>query len=134
MKTLIIRDQSVGGQPSKEFSLNYSAEILTVRGLIKSRIEQEVKEYNDRIKLDSTTSFNGLVQPTEFEKGTNTTRSAKLDFIDWREQLERAIEAFQKNQVFVLVNDKQVEDLDEQISLDENTVICFLKLVPLVGG
>lgn len=134
MKTLTIRDQTIGGQPSNEFSLNCSADILTVRELIKNRIAQEVSDYNNQIKLDSAATFNGLVQPVEVERAVNAKRRAKLDFVDWREQFDKAIDAFQKNQVFVLVDDKQVENLDDEIAIGENTVICFLKLVPLVGG
>jgi hypothetical protein len=134
MKTLTIRDQAIGGQASNEFFLNYSTDNLTVRELIKNRIVQEVSDYNSRIKLDSTATFNGLVQPSELEKAINAKRPAKLDYVDWREQFDKAIDAFQKNQVFVLVDDKQVENLDDEIAIGENTVICFLKLVPLVGG
>lgn len=134
MKTLTIRDQTIGDHSNNEFSLSCSADNLTVRELIKNRIAQEVSDYNSRIKLDSAATFNGLVQPAEVEKATNVKKNAKIDFVDWREQFDKAIDAFQKNQVFILVDDKQVEHLDEQIAIGENTVICFLKLVPLVGG
>jgi hypothetical protein len=34
----------------------------------------------------------------------------------------------------VLVDDKQVEDLDAMLEIGMRTEITFLKLVPLVGG
>ena len=48
--------------------------------------------------------------------------------------LETALDAFQRNGFFVLVDDRQVEGLDEEIEIRLNTTISFVKLVPLVGG
>jgi hypothetical protein len=34
----------------------------------------------------------------------------------------------------VLVGDRQVEDVDEELSLDDASDVAFVRLVPLVGG
>jgi hypothetical protein len=34
----------------------------------------------------------------------------------------------------MLVDDRQVEDLDEEIELRVSTEVSFVKLIPLVGG
>jgi hypothetical protein len=34
----------------------------------------------------------------------------------------------------MLVDDRQVESLDEEITLQPNTRVSFLRLTPLVGG
>ena len=44
------------------------------------------------------------------------------------------VEAFGRNGFVVLVDDRQVEELDEDIELALGTEVTFLKLVPLVGG
>jgi hypothetical protein len=38
------------------------------------------------------------------------------------------------NPVFMLVGDRQVEDLDEVVSVADNPSVVFVKLVPLAGG
>ncbi|NLG83893.1 MAG: hypothetical protein GX493_04635 [Firmicutes bacterium] len=51
--------------------------------------------------------------------------------LDWREERERVVEAFRKNAFFI--DDRQIEELDEEFVIDE-TKVTFIKLVPLVGG
>ena len=43
-------------------------------------------------------------------------------------------QAFTRNGFFVLVGDRQVESLDEELELKVDTDVSFVKLVPLVGG
>ncbi|WP_329118302.1 hypothetical protein [Streptomyces sp. NBC_01465] len=53
---------------------------------------------------------------------------------DPERQFERALTAFGRNGFVVLVGERQVEELDEEIELPAGTEVTFLKLVPLVGG
>ncbi|MDX3642638.1 hypothetical protein [Streptomyces sp. MB09-02B] len=47
---------------------------------------------------------------------------------------EAALRAFAGNGLLVLVGDRQVTELDEEIELAAGTEVTFLRLVPLVGG
>jgi hypothetical protein len=49
-------------------------------------------------------------------------------------QCRRAYSSFEKNGFLVLVDGKQVTELDSPFDLHENSEIEFIKLVPLVGG
>jgi hypothetical protein len=49
-------------------------------------------------------------------------------------QCRLALEAFEHNRFFLLVDDRQVDTLDEEIVIRPDTEIGFFKLVPLVGG
>ncbi len=53
---------------------------------------------------------------------------------DWERQADRAIEAFGRNGFFVLVDDRQVTELDEELELTADSDIRFVRLVQLVGG
>ena len=78
--------------------------------------------------------FRGLVQPTEAEKVLNGYKLRERRKINWEEQYARAVEAFERNGFFMLVDDRQVDRLDEEIELKVATEVSFIKLVPLVGG
>jgi hypothetical protein len=128
--TLTIHDESATGETLLELTLSVSAERITVRDLIRQRVSHEVEEYNQR-KPDT---FRGLVQPTDSERTLNGYRLKQPRAIDAATQLAKALDAFQGNQIIVLVDDRQVESLDEEITLRPNTRVSFLRLTPLVGG
>jgi hypothetical protein len=128
--TLTIHDESATGETLLELTLHVSAERITVRDLIRERVWHEVDEYNRR----QPDTFRGLVQPTDSERTLNGYRLKQPRAIDATTQLAKAIEAFQGNQIIMLVDDRQVESLDEEISLRPNTRVSFLRLTPLVGG
>lgn len=128
--TLTIRDETMTGSITGEMTLEFLTEIITVRELIRSRVYQEVKDFN----AQQTEHFRGLIQPTDTEATRNGFKLKKSREIDWRKQFEKAVEAFERNQVLILVNDHQAEALDEEITLAPDTSVTFLKLTLLVGG
>src|SRR5688572_11392711 len=128
--TLAIRDETTGGDPWPEWSLEVLTERLTVRELIRSRVYQEVQDFN----LKQPQRFRGLVQPTDAETTLNGYELRKPRLIDWKSQFEKAITAFNKHQILILVNDQQVESLDEEIEVKPGATVTFLRLTLLVGG
>ena len=112
------------------FVLDFLTKRITVRELIRSRVYQEVKDYN----TNQPEYFQGLVQPTDTEKTLNGYKFRQLRQIDWEKQFEKAIAAFEGNGFVILVDDEQVTALEEEIVVAPETSVTFLKLVPLVGG
>lgn len=131
MTTLTIRDEELAGKTIHEFSLDFLTEHITVRELIRSRVYQEVQDHNVR---QNQTEFRGLVAPTDAERTLNGYRLKKPRQIVWKEQFERAIEAFETNRILILVNDQQAKSLEEEIEIRTDTVVSFLRLTLLVGG
>lgn len=129
-QTITILDQLPIGTVNHQFELIVQDKYLTARDLIRQRVHQEVSLYN----ILSPKYFNGLVQPSQAEQTLNGYKLGKCRQIDWEEQVDKAIEAFEQNGFFILVDDRQVENLDEVIAVRENTQVSFIKLVQLVGG
>jgi len=130
MPTVTVRDETIAGQNIAEHPLELLSERLTVRELIRSRVYQEVQDYNSR----RPDSFNGLVRPTDAEQALNGYKLAPGRTIDWQQQFSKASDAFTHNGFFILVDDRQPESLDEELVLTPQTRVSFVKLVPLVGG
>jgi hypothetical protein len=128
--TLTIRDESTSGQTVNELVIDLLTERITVRELIRSRVYQEVQDYNRR----KPERFKGLVQPTDAEETVNGFKLKKPRQIDWKAQFEKALEAFEANRVLILVDERQVESLDEEIVVGPKTSVSFLRLTMLVGG
>jgi hypothetical protein len=128
--TLTIRDETLAGEALREWALDVTTERLTVRELIRSRVYQEVQDYN----LQRGQVFQGLVQPEGAEKTLNGWKMKKGRPLEWKRQFDRAVEAFTANQVLILINDRQAESLDEEFVITPETRVTFLRLTPLVGG
>jgi len=128
---MTIRDEEMTGKTVNKFSLEFLTERITVKELIRSRVFQEVKDHNAK---QNQVEFHGLIQPTDAERTLNGYRLKKPRQIDWKIQYDKAIEAFEKNQILILVNDRQAESLDEQIEVATDTKVSFLRLTMLVGG
>src|SRR3989442_10312031 len=131
MATLVtVFDETTAGERTNMLTLEFLTARVTARELIRRRVYEEVQEYN----LSTPEYFRGLVQPTEAEKLLNGYKLRERRKINWEEQYARAVEAFERNGFFMLVDDRQVESLDEEIELKVGTQVSFIKLVPLVGG
>ena len=128
--TLTIRDETTLDRNGHAFTLDLPAEQISVRELIRSRVYQEVQAYNSQ----QTEYFRGLVQPSEAEQTINGYKLRKGRQINGEAQFDKALQAFQRNGFLLLMDDRQLDDLDEIIELQPETKISFLKLIPLVGG
>ncbi len=130
--TLTLYDETLPGERTPALSLSLLSSRITLRELIRRRIYEEVQQYH---AAPSEAIFRGLVTPSPAERLLNGEKATPPKRrIDWEAQYERALQAFVHNGFFVLVGDRQVEDLDEEIELKVNTEVSFVKLVPLVGG
>jgi len=118
------------GKPEHTFTVHVTGETVSVGELIRARVFQEVEEYNNK----TPETFRMLVQPGEAERTLNGFKFSKPRQVDAQAQFEKAVEAFEGNGFLVLVDDRQVESLDDEIALRPETSVSFLKLVPLVGG
>jgi hypothetical protein len=128
--TVTIRDGNLAGETLQQWSLELLTERLTLRELIRSRVYQEVQDYNRR----QPERFLGLIAPTDDERMLNGPRSTQRRPIDWNRQFERAVEAVRKQQVLVFVNDCQVEDLDQELEIQPGSEVSFMRLTMLTGG
>ena len=128
--TVHIVDQVIPGQLSPAVSVLVPQAATTARELIRSRVQQEVERHNQSLPE----VFCGLVQPEESERILNGFRMKTRRPLDWQKQFERACAAFQRNGFLLLVDEKQVSELDEPIELRADSEVQFVKLVPLVGG
>lgn len=130
MKTITINDETAVGKILNQISLEVEKEIMTVRDFIQARVYAEVKNYNEKLPE----YFSGLIQPTDAERVLNGFKIRDRRQIDAEKQYFTALDAFQKNTFFLLVDNRQPDSLDEEILVTNDTIISFIKLIPLVGG
>jgi hypothetical protein len=130
MPSITIRDETRPGRTVAELDLPDLPDRITLRDLIRTRVREEVAKAN----LHRETAHHLLIQPADAEVTLNGYRLKEPRTIDWERQAEIAVDAFDRNGFFVIVDDRQVESLDDELQLAPETDIRFLKLTPLVGG
>ena len=128
--TVTVRDQSSTGRPAGSLELEDIPSAITLRDLIRTRVREEVARYNAAPRE----LFAGLVMPEGAEPGREGFAMPRPRWVDWEKQADRAVQAFGRNGFFVLVDDHQVTDLDEELELTADSDIRFVRLVQLVGG
>ena len=127
---IAIKDETFAGDILNEIELEFASERTTVRGIIQARVLEEVRRYNDK----RPEFYKGLVEPTDAERTLNGVKPRGKRIIDGEKQVYVALDAFQRNGFFMLIDDKQAEDLDQEVLLGRSSRISFIKLTPLVGG
>jgi hypothetical protein len=129
---ILIHDQTTAslGKTEHTFTVYVAGETISLRELIRQRVYQEVEQYNQ----SQPSVFRMLIQPNDTERTLNGFRFKTPRLVDAEAQYARALEAFEGNGFIVLVDDRQVDDLDARIVFRPETSVAFLKLVPLVGG
>jgi selenophosphate synthase len=128
--TISIKDETISGALLQELFLEFKTETTTVQEIITQRVLHEVAQYNER----STDYFHGLIVPSDAEKTLNGYKMKETKQIDGEKQVYIALDAFNKNGFFLLIDNQQSEHLTQKVELKSTTTISFLKLTPLVGG
>src|SRR6266567_3701816 len=114
--TISILDETPSGESIATRSIQVEHEATTLRDLIRQRIQSE---------LDL---FEGLVQPEESERILNGYKLKERRKLDWQKQYEKAIRSFERNGFLVILDDRQISDLDEKLQLFPTSGVHFLKL------
>ncbi len=125
-----IRDENNLGVVYHELELSFANVQVSVTDIITQRVFQEVEQYNKK----AANYQHALVKPKAAEVKINSASKKNKRLINAEKQVEVALSAFLNNGFFMLVDDKQAEELDELITIKPGTTVSFIKLTPLVGG
>jgi len=128
--TVSFVDQTATGRELSRFEVVDLPDTVSVRDLIRLRVRDEVARYN----AAPAAYFTGLVRPLDAETDFNGYRMRQVRALDWTAQADAAEEAFARNGFFMLLGDRQLENLDEKVDLLSANDVAFVKLVQLVGG
>jgi hypothetical protein len=115
---LTIHERTLDGRPLQERAIDLLSERTSVRELIRGYVYQEVTEHNARL----------LQRHAQSGQGNSPAR------VEWEPQVRKALAAFGTHALVVVVDDKQVETLDEEIDVRLGSSVTFLRLMPLQGG
>ena len=128
--SLVVTDATPTGRTTARLLLADVPTPVTLRELIRHRVREEVARHN----ANPAERYHGLVMPTDAERELNGDRPRAPRLLDWEAQAQAALDAFAHNGFVVFVGDRQVADLDDEMTVAESDEVSFVRLVPLVGG
>ncbi|MES1022923.1 hypothetical protein ABN584_08485 [Gloeocapsa sp. BRSZ] len=146
MPAIAVRTQVFGGLPEAPQLpevLLYSQH-FTVAELIQRSVEAQISELQMQHQMDAQQVHRALErQYLTTSEITDQARQGAVRFpskphntlqIDTKIEVQKALQAFIDGAYIILVNGQQVENLEAEITLSQETKVTFLRLMPLVGG
>ena len=120
-------------------------EKITVRELIAQAVEEQIRDMLINRHLDAEQATKILNRQYLLESevsnqaksgvirlpGLKNTQppSLKLDH-----EIQKALQSFKRKGFMIIVDEQQLEDLDECVTLKATSKVTFLRLTPLIGG
>jgi hypothetical protein len=118
-------------------SLRLASERVSAREIIRSRVMAEAEEFNHGCRAQGPTrSFIVDVAPDSAEAKLNSmpSESRRVGIFDVEHEVDRAIVGFTRRRFIMLLDDRQIDDLDEAVRLGPESEVVFVHLTPLKGG
>ena len=125
------------GSNKTSFQLVVPALHLTTRELIRLRVHHEF--VIAKLEYESAPQM-----VKEIRKNLNGKPGMQFIWMDsvgkinpeasWETEAEKACQNFQNGRFVIIAAGKQLDALDEQINLDAEGTVEFIRLVPLIGG
>ena len=131
-----IYDEVPGLQRNAVLRLDVRTPTITAAALIRARVELEAERLWEENSLCVRKSvadalWRSLVVPGWFRGQAPSTDAAEPDV---EAMVAVALDSFRRGGFFLLVGDRQVETLEEDIDLRAAVDVTFLRLMPLQGG
>jgi hypothetical protein len=143
VRSRIIGAVNTDDQPAS-VALDLLNETLTVRELIAHAVEEQIRDLLIHRKLDANRVQHILERQylTQSEVEQQAVQGAikrpseprQPGQIDHRAEVRKALTAFERGTIIVVVDGRPVETLDEMVTLSATSKATFMRLTPLVGG
>ena len=128
---VVLKEANFAGKILDEILVEIENEKITVGELMRLKVEKEVEKYNEQVKKENQGYLNDYEEKLNLVKNKNAVQRKLADV---EKEVYRAFEAFQNNQIFITVDKTQVETLEEEVLLNGDTDVSFVRMTPLVGG
>jgi hypothetical protein len=118
--TVTMTEETAAGQEVGKLTLELLSARISVREMLRSRVYQQLQDSTRELARRQGQTY---IPPPK----------ALFD-AEWKKQTEKAWAAFDSGTVVLLVDNRQMDTLEDTISIGADTAITFVKLRPLVGG
>jgi hypothetical protein len=135
--TLRVIDAHLGSGKQRRnpgVDLRLASERVSAREIIRSRVAAEVEEIKLRKQI-SGRSY--IIARASSERELNVIGAhgqGKAASVDVESDIANAVAAFNRRRFIMLLDDRQIDDLDQMVGLRPDSEVVFVHLMPLKGG
>lgn len=104
----------------------------TASELIALGVDEQIRELLAKRRLSTGEAIRALRR--QYQTIGSLTSLPEETRLDAQRETERALAAFTAGTCLLFVNGEQVHDLTQHLTLEADTKVQFLRLVPLAGG
>jgi hypothetical protein len=138
----IYDERRAGAKRELRHRLGLPADRITAPDLIRCRTETGVAIHHavERARFNGETAAYDANPdaPNEWPvtpgPGLNLKIPGSATLIESEPLIAVALETFTRNGFFMISDGRQIADLDEVLTIEHESALTFLRLVPLVGG
>jgi hypothetical protein len=137
IETKVLGSRKRPYEPWETTLLENSTETLALQDFLTRVVLQELEAFKNRQeerKLARVLSKEEIAVGAVRGKIDAGGLERDVQEVDPTSAVENALVAFKDGFYYVFVDEKQVLSLEENITLNDNSHVLFLRLVPLVGG
>ena len=125
--------------PAWQVEILDPGERISLRDLVSSIVQQEVELINQQNQQNHQNRLSPVLSLQEIEESKKTgkvgfSEDPRRPTIDSRDAEMKALKAFDEGRYYIIVDDMQVENLDDEVIISADSKIVFIRLTPLVGG
>ncbi|QXP58768.1 hypothetical protein [Olleya sp. HaHaR_3_96] len=137
---LTIVEEIIGQGVIDTIVVNLPTDKLTLKDIITAKVAATVNAINkDPTTVKSNHHFlsdeeKRLNQDLLQKKNKELQKRVESLKLDAEKETYIALEAFQNNMFFVLIDEKQYSDLEESVVITDQSQVKFIKLTQLQGG
>jgi hypothetical protein len=137
IETKVLGSRKRPYEPWETALIENSTETLTLQDFLTRVVLQEVEAFKNRQeerRLARVLSKEEIAVGALRGKIDAGGLEREIQEVDPSSAVENALVAFKDGFYYVFVDEKQALSLEENITLNDNSHVLFLRLVPLVGG
>jgi hypothetical protein len=135
--TLKVIDTHLGSGTQRRnvgLDLRLASERVSAREIIRSRVAAEVEEIKLR-KQRSGHSY--IIARAASERELNVIGAdgrGEAASVDVEAEIAKAVAAFSRRRFIMLLDEREIDDLDQMVGVRPDSEVVFLHLMPLKGG
>ncbi|WP_234859522.1 hypothetical protein [Aquimarina aquimarini] len=135
MQEISIHLKRLGKKKIHSTTIHTNKAINTLEDLLIACVKSEVSKFNEKRENPHLLPF---LTPSDIQKQSTSGKIGfgeihNLDKATIEESIQVAIQGFKDGLFIIFINDNEIQELEQEIHLDQESIVTFLRMTFLTG-